>query len=164
MEVVDGVVSPSLEVVALEDIERLQHLEGREGRRHRAHLETAVADADRLAPLGLELGEVGLREPAPRLLYGAGHGLGDGPAVKNLAAALDDLTQGRGKLLVSGDLARPRPPVAEIETLRLGRVAKLGARLLEEIRVHEGQRHALLCQFYGRSQHAPAGHAAEALE
>src|SRR5215813_294306 len=164
MEVIDGVVSPALEVVAFEDVERLHHLKGGEGWGHRAHLEPAVVDPYGLAPRRREVRQVALGEPAARFLHGPGDGLGDGTAIERFGATLHDLAKGAGELLVGHDLAGPRPAVAEVEPLRLRRASELRPRLLDELRVQKGQRHALLRPFDGGGEHALPRHRAEALE
>src|SRR5919201_547166 len=70
VKVLDGVVPPRANVIALEDVERLQHLKGRERRRHRIDLLTAIRDRRRRAPLRLERGEVVFAEPPARLAHG----------------------------------------------------------------------------------------------
>src|SRR2546425_11484858 len=89
MKVVDGVVTEALEVVALENVERLEHLEGGERRRHRQHLPATVRDRDGLTPLGRETGQVVLGEPPAGLADGSGDRARDRPA---------------------GGRCRPRPP------------------------------------------------------
>src|SRR5262249_49141568 len=79
-------------------------------------------------------------------------------------AALRDLPERAGQLLVRHHLARPRAAVAEIEPLRLSGVREDLARLLEEGGVHPRQRHALLAVLDGRAEDAWARQAAEALE
>src|SRR5207247_1462008 len=164
VEVVDRVGAPRAQVVAFEDVQRLQHLEGRERRRHRIDLLAAIRDRRRLAPLRLELRQVLLAEPAARLADGARNRLRDRPAVENLGAALGDLAERRRELLVGHHTARARPAVAEVEPLGLPRPAEGRARRLEELDVLERQRHPALGGADGRRQHARAVHGAEALE
>src|SRR6185436_1676564 len=106
--------------------------------------EAAVADVNGLAPHRLEVRQITLGQPAPRLLDGARDGLGDRSAIENLAASYCDLAEGARELLVGHHLARARPAIAQVEPLRLGRAAELRARLLDEAGVHERKRHALL--------------------
>ena len=89
-------------VEVLEDAERLQHGDrARAFRRHAADAQAAIRPADRLAHLGRVAGQVLQRQPA-----GVGgvrahrvhDGLGDGPAVERLRAALRNRPQ-RGRQL-----------------------------------------------------------------
>src|SRR5262249_60948587 len=72
--------------------------------------------------------------------------------------------EGAAPLLEGPRLAGGWSAVAEVEPLRLRGAPELRPRLLDELRVQEGQGHALLRPLDGGGEHTRARHRAEALE
>ena len=86
------------EVEILGDLQLLQDDEPGRVRRRLQHAEAAIVDADRLLSLGLEFGEVGLRDQRAAFGQRRGEPAGEGAAIEGLGPVGGDFLERAGQV------------------------------------------------------------------
>ena len=153
VQIVGAVVAERLDVVALENVQHLERHEALGIGRHLVDVVAAVARVNRVHPIRLVAGEIGLGEKPAALLKVGRDGASDRALVERIASSRGHLLQRSRQVRVAEDVARPRHAPARQKHCSRGRICRqLPGRGVPLVRDDLGHGVTITCVADGRRQ------------